>query len=158
MFYIFFHYSHGHISRSHVSVARCAINFVRLGFTSMIFLFHIQHTAWCMVGTLNLSLWQEGHLWSWILGVKKSGDENSHFCGQPRYSLAHADDGCGFCRAGDERKHLQHSGIRYSCKVFSSLPQMSASVLSRSYRDYRVFTSKLLSLTHYWSQCTISVP
>ena len=39
----------------------------------MLFLFHIQHTAWYMVGTLNLNLWQEGHLWSWILGVKKSG-------------------------------------------------------------------------------------
>lgn len=28
----------------------------------------------------------EGHLWSWTLGVKKSGDENSHFWGQPRCS------------------------------------------------------------------------
>ena len=77
----------------------------------MLFLFHIQHTAWYMVGTLNLNLWQEGHLWSWILGVKKSGDENSHFWGQPRYSLACAENGCSFCRAGEQHQDLQHNGF-----------------------------------------------
>lgn len=91
----------------------------------MIILVHIQDTAWYMVGTLNLSLWQEGHLWSWILEVKKSGDENFHFWGHPRYSLACADNGCGFCRAGQQHQHSQHNGIQYSCKVISNLSQMS---------------------------------